>query len=180
MELYYETQIKTFSEEEKKFVKRWYLVKAESFTEAEANITEYLGKKDINDFEVLAIKKNVYEVFLYRTEDQKVKFYEAKVRAKFAGESDIVYKLLVAGLNLEDSTEFVKEFIVDNNATPTVLSIKQRNISDLAFVKKCESGRNVVIGFDEQKRIELRIEVKERIESEHNVTISVVNDGVKD
>ena len=66
---FYETKIKHYSEEIEKLVTKLFLVEGLSFTEAEANITEYLTDIDIKDFEILAMKKNRYDEVLYRKED---------------------------------------------------------------------------------------------------------------
>ena len=157
MRAYFETSIRYYDHDKNKTIRELYLVEALGFTEAEANITKYLEDKEVKGFDVLAMKKNRYEELVYRLHDVDFGFYEAKVKIKYEGQKETVFKFLIAGSSIEDATQQVKKFAEDSEGRPKVIQVKQREIEDLVMVKDCKENGVIIIGFDEQKELEERI-----------------------
>lgn len=157
MRLFFETSISYYSQEANKTIKQVYLVQALSFTEAEANMTTYLGDCDIKDFDIKGIKKVKFEELVYRSVEEDYSFFEAKVKIRYEGQKENPYKFLVAGNSFEDATEQVKDFISDSEGFPNVVKVEARQIKDLVMVKDCKENGSIIIGFEEQKVLEDRI-----------------------
>lgn len=154
----FEVTISRYSAKGKK-LKELYLVQAHSFTEAEANITQHLTGEEIKGFQVTAMRRNAYEDFLYKIQQEAEKeFFEAKVKVKFDGEmKEYNYKYLVAADNVKDATAQITEYIEDNKGKPRIIQVKHRAITNIILLKECKEQGTILVSFEKQREIERRI-----------------------
>lgn len=164
MREFFETKIQYFDKDTNKTKKPIFFVQALSFTEAEANITQYLEDEEIESFQVLAMKRNRYEALVYPLQVlEDLPFFELKAKIGGEGAKDFVNcKFLVSAENVEHATQQVLELAEDSGEDAKVYYVKHKELSDLVLKKECEKGGVIVIGFDEQKKIELKILEAER------------------
>lgn len=159
MREFFDTTIKYFNKDQNKRVKVGYFVQALSFTEGEANITQFLEEEEgIESFEVTAMKRNRYEAFIFDVqEEEAVPFFNVKAKLQINGQRDLVKtEVLVAAKSVRGAERQVVEFMADNDAEAKVYYVKKLDISDVILTKE-EKGRTIVLGFEEQRRIDFNI-----------------------
>lgn len=156
---FFETQIRFYSKVDEKYYTHTHLVEAFTFSEAEANITQFINDIDKKrTFDLKSMKKNFYTDLIYRVGDYEYDWFEAKVWVKFSeNDKETPCKFLIAGRNVKDATEQVIKHVNKIEGKHTVISVKVKDLEDLVLKKDCEINGTIIIGFIEQLELEERI-----------------------
>jgi len=136
---WFETKVSYMKTNDKGAIKRtseMFVVDALSFTEAEANISEYISDYSMNEAQIATIKRADFSEILFSDNEQDDKWYKVKLayitlneRTNEGTRSYVNY--LVQANNIDKANAYIKEMMRDSMADYVIEVLHETKIMDV-------------------------------------------------